>query len=44
MVQLFTKSGITVADLSTMPAMRIMEHGLVVISQLDTLMYALSNL
>jgi hypothetical protein len=43
-VQLFTKQGLTVADLQTMPALKIMECGLVVISQLEALMAALSTL
>jgi hypothetical protein len=44
LLQFFAKAGITVAMLSTMSAMEIMEQGLVVISQLETLMHALRNL
>jgi hypothetical protein len=43
-LQLFTKQGIALEDLQTMPALKIMECGLVVIPQLEALMLALATL
>ena len=43
-LQVFERQDITVADLQVMPAVKILESGLVVIDQLKLLMQALPNL